>query len=188
MGIGSIVVGIAAFIFMLGGVVFTVVPILGTLMSFGAPVLALAGIVMGGLALSRAKRDGESTGTAMGGLVVNIVAFIPGVVVALTCGLCNAMCTAGMMNPRPQDPWWMLDGGGPRIIHQPGATPNGYLDAGPPGLAPPAEPPGFGPPPAFPPPPIPGAPDPNPPADPAAPDPDPPTKAPKGLGTALPPP
>jgi len=100
MALGSLIAGIAALLLMMGGMFLTIVPFAGTILSFLAPVVAIAGIVMGGLALSRAKRDGEPTGLATGGLIVNIVMLIPTLLVAVTCGLCNACFTAGSMAPR----------------------------------------------------------------------------------------
>lgn len=100
MAIASIVAAVVAFLFMLLGLLLTVIPFAGTLMSFGAPVVALAGIVLGGVATSRLKRDGEPTGLAIAGIVLNVVAFLPATVVALTCGLCNACVTAGSLAPK----------------------------------------------------------------------------------------
>jgi len=100
MGPGSIVVGIVAFLFMIGGFLATPVPYLGSLLSFAAPILALAGIIMGGVAMSRAKQTGESSGAGVAGLIVNIIAFVLSLVVALTCGLCNACVTGGANNAR----------------------------------------------------------------------------------------
>lgn len=100
MGIGAIVLGVFAFICMVGGAVLAWVPFLGTMLSFLAPVLALAGIILGGVALSRSKSGGgESEGFAIGGLVTSIVAFVPSVLVALTCGLCNTCATAMYLDP-----------------------------------------------------------------------------------------
>jgi len=160
MGVGSIVVGVVAFLFVFGGAILSVVPVAGTILSFGAPVLAIAGIVMGGLALSRAKREGDSTGLATAGIIVNVIAVIPAIIVALTCGLCNACVTAGMMAPQDPNrtPWW-LDGGtgivGPgQGWPTPQQPPSGPFDPGlqPPGVPGPGQP--VQPPPAFPPPPL----------------------------------
>src|SRR5687767_13598514 len=118
---------------MFGGVVFTIFPVFGSALSFLAPLLAIAGTVMGGLSYSRAKREGMSTGAPLAGIIVNAIAFLPAVAVAMTCGLCNACITAQSVNP-PRPP----DGGWPAA------------DAG---VAPVAAPPGA-PPPAFPPPPM----------------------------------
>lgn len=97
MPVASILLGIVALLFMMGGFLMTGVPVAGALLSFGAPLSALVGIVLAGIAMSRAKRDGEGSGAAVAGLVVNIIAFILGLVVALTCGLCNVCFSAGAM-------------------------------------------------------------------------------------------
>jgi hypothetical protein len=150
MGVGSIIVGIAAFLFMFGGFFTSIIPFLGTLLSFGAPLLAIAGIVLGGLGLSRAKRDGEPTGAPTAGLILNIVALIPALVIALTCGLCNACITAGAMNPQSQqNQWWLDGGGGNPFAPQPGfplGPDGGATGAGGP-LVPGQPPPVFPPPP-----------------------------------------
>lgn len=155
MGVGSILLGIAAFLFMFGGFLTSVIPVVGTLLSFAAPLLAIGGIVTGGLGLSRAKRDGEPTGTPTAGLIVSIVALIPALLVALTCGLCNACFTAGMMSPQQGDPQWWLDGGSPT---GPGLSPGSPFGPSQPGQPPDDQQPGQAPPgvppPAFPPPPL----------------------------------
>jgi hypothetical protein len=114
MGLGSIILAIFAFLCMIAGALFVMVPFLGTMLSFLSPVLAITGVVLGGVALSRAKQGmGESEGLATAGLVLNIVAFIPAMFVALTCGLCNTLCTGAYL--QPSDPNarvpWDRDGG-----------------------------------------------------------------------------
>lgn len=115
MGLGSIILGIFSFLLMIAGVIFVWVPFLGTMLSFLSPILAIAGVILGGVAMSRAKQGmGESEGLATAGLVLNIIAFIPAMLVALTCGLCNTMCTGAFLNP--QEPTqrtvpWDRDGG-----------------------------------------------------------------------------
>jgi hypothetical protein len=134
MGIGAIVLGVFAFICMMGGAVLSLVPFLGTMLSFLAPVLALAGIVLGGVALSRAKQgSGESEGLAIGGLVTSIIAFIPSMIVALTCGLCNTCVTASYI-----DPDLMAYDAGP---HDAGVAPNAPIPPPPFTNAPPVIPP-----------------------------------------------
>ena len=98
MAIGSIIIGVVAFLFMVAGFFLSPVPYVGAVLSFGSPVLGLVGIVMAGVSMSRAKQTGESSGAATAGLVVNIIAFILGLAVALTCGLCNACMTSSMNN------------------------------------------------------------------------------------------
>ncbi|MEM9071232.1 MAG: DUF4190 domain-containing protein [Myxococcota bacterium] len=100
MAVGSIILGVIALICMVAGVFLSPVPYLGAVLSFGAPVMALIGIVMGGVSMSRAKQTGESSGAATAGLVTSIIAFILGLGVALTCGLCNACMTTNMNNPQ----------------------------------------------------------------------------------------
>ncbi len=146
MGIASIVLAVLAFLCMFGGFLLSWVPVLGGLLSFGAPLLALAGIVVGGIGMSRSKRDGTGGGPAIAGLILSILAFLPAAVVALTCGLCNACVTAGMMSPHGK---W--GDGGVRFYYHPlhPVAPPG-ADGGP-GTAPPSGP---QPPPAFPAPPL----------------------------------
>lgn len=94
MPVASIILGIVALLCMVGGFLMTGVPVAGAVLSFGAPLSALVGIVLAGVAMSRAKREGSESGAAVAGLVVNIVAFILGLAVALTCGLCNVCFSA----------------------------------------------------------------------------------------------
>ena len=114
MGLGSILLGVFALVCMFAGFVLTPIPFLGTMLSFLAPVLAIAGIVLGGVAMSRARESGESEGLAIAGLVVNIVAFVPAMLVAVTCGLCNTVCTGLALTPASDPdapPWYQRDAG-----------------------------------------------------------------------------
>ena len=57
---------------------------------------------------------GENEGLATAGLVINIIAFLPAMLVALTCGLCNTMCTGAFLTPPDtthQTVPWDRDGG-----------------------------------------------------------------------------
>lgn len=90
MGVASSILAILAFVFLLGGMLTSLVPYVGSVLSFGAPLLALFGIVLGGVGISRAKQHGDSDTFATLGLTLNIIAFLFGLVFALTCGLCNA--------------------------------------------------------------------------------------------------
>lgn len=90
MGVASSILAILAFFFLLGGMLTSLVPYVGSVLSFGAPLLALFGIVLGGVGMSRAKQHGDSDTFATLGLTLNIIAFLFGLVFALTCGLCNA--------------------------------------------------------------------------------------------------
>ena len=114
MGIASIVLGVLSLLFAIGGFFASVVPGLGALLSFGSPVLALIGIVLGGVGLSRARNEGGETGVPMAGLILSVVAFFPGFFIAVTCGICNSMCTAAQMRgPHNSQgaPAWSIDGG-----------------------------------------------------------------------------
>ena len=99
MAIASLCLGGAAFFFMIAGMLFSMVPVVGAVLSIGAPVLALFGVVTGGVAISRANQMGESSGAATAGLAVSIVAFLVSLLFALTCGLCNACMSTAMMDP-----------------------------------------------------------------------------------------
>ncbi|MBZ0116049.1 MAG: hypothetical protein K8H88_03565 [Sandaracinaceae bacterium] len=110
MGIASLVLGVLSLIFAIGGFVATVVPGLGAVLSFSSPILALVGIVLGGVALSRARQEGGETGMAITGLVVSIVMLFPALFVAFFCGLCNTCVTAGALSPNRTQPW-IVDAG-----------------------------------------------------------------------------
>jgi hypothetical protein len=169
MGVASVLVGVLALLMMFGGILLAWLPAVGSLLSFGAPVTALVGAVLGGLAMSRAKQEGGSSGAGLAGLIVSIVAFLLGLVFALTCGLCNALFTAGVAtNPgrfrdggvtwrvgRGTPPAWMrdLDGGLGALPPLPGSPPLPG-DAPAPGVAPADGTAADEPPPAFPPPPL----------------------------------
>ncbi len=93
--LASILLAIVAFACTGIGVVTTPIRGVGELFSFGAPVLALTGCVLGGVAMSRAKRTGAPTDMARAGVILSVIAFLPAVLVALVCGTCNALFTHG---------------------------------------------------------------------------------------------
>ena len=166
MGVGSVVLGVVSLLMMFGGIVLAWLPGVGSILSFGAPVVALIGAVLGGIAMSRAKQEGESGGAATAGLILSIISFVFGLVFALTCGLCNACFSAAVIaGPRNRGdggvyswtrgggrpPPWMIgpDGG---VSADPDVDPD--LDPGL-DLDDDSGVPGSGsPPPAFPPPPL----------------------------------
>lgn len=158
MGIASIVLGILALLFALGGFLVSFVPVVGAypgvFLSFTAPVLALMGIVLGGVGISRAREEGTETGAATAGLIVSIIAFFPAFLVAMTCGVCNTMCASAAMQGgrHDPDPWWMVDAGATPPMFPPPTAIDPPLDPDP--SDPQAVDPGQ-PPPAFPPPPLP---------------------------------
>ena len=93
MAVASLILGIFSIFAAIGGVGTVMVPYLGSFLSFLAPLVALAGVILGGVGLSQANRSGEATGLAMAGLIVSGVAFLPALLLALTCGMCNAACS-----------------------------------------------------------------------------------------------
>lgn len=115
MNLGSLILGIVSLICMVAGIVFSFVPYVGAIVSFLGPVLGLAGIITGGVAMSRAKNEsGETDGLAIAGLVISAVGFILSLLVALTCGMCNACASSSMQNGgrvNGQTPFWMEDAG-----------------------------------------------------------------------------
>lgn len=159
MALLSLLLGIFSFLFALGGVVLVVVPYVGSLLSFGAPVLSLFGIVLGGVALSRAKQDSQPTGLALSGLIVSAVALLPALLFAMTCGVCNANCSQGATR-LPSHPALWLDGGvAPQHPFNlpptnPPSSPTAPAPHSAPGEADASLPSMGAPPPAFPPPPI----------------------------------
>lgn len=98
MSLVSILLGLLSFVLMVIGFVFGMVPIVGAVLSLGAPVVALGGIVCGGLAMSRARNEGQDNGLAVAGLGVSVVTFVLSLIVALTCGLCNACMSTQMLS------------------------------------------------------------------------------------------
>ena len=66
--------GVAGFVTGLLGLIFCWVPFLGI-------VLALLGVIMGGVGITTGKKKGASTGLAIAGLVLGIIALIPAIVI-----------------------------------------------------------------------------------------------------------
>lgn len=100
MALASLILGLLSFVFMIAGLFTSMIPFVGGALSFGAPVVGLFGLVLGGVALSRATREGDSSGMATAGMVVSGICFVLSLVFALTCGMCNAcMSTAAVQDP-----------------------------------------------------------------------------------------
>jgi len=99
LGIAAIVCACVALLFTGLGFMLTAVPFVGTFLSFGAPVIAIAGIVMGGIGLSQGSKEGQTSFINVVGIALSFLAFIPAVLVAVTCGLCNALCSAATLAP-----------------------------------------------------------------------------------------
>jgi hypothetical protein len=179
MAWGALSLAIVSFVFIGLGVLFTPIPGVGAFFSFAAPLLALAGIILGGRAVTKSKAavsagpgggamavpaGGEAgSGLALAAVIASALAFVPAVLTALTCGACNALCATGSFQTHQNfgtgtgtvDPFDLLRGGrkGSMFDQDAGVVvPNGPApDAGSAGAPDPSapEPPG-----ALPPPPL----------------------------------
>jgi hypothetical protein len=98
MGLLSILLSALAVVCAGIGVLTSPIPKLGLIFAFGAPAVAVAGIMLGGSAMSRARRSGETSETGRIGAILSAFAFVPSVLVALTCGVCNAFFSTGNVN------------------------------------------------------------------------------------------
>ena len=169
MGLLSILLSAVAVVVAGIGVLTTPIPTIGLIFAFGAPAVALAGIMLGGSAMSRAKRAGQTSETGRLGAILSAIAFVPSVLVALTCGVCNAFFSNGDLqvqknfhvgvNPfapdggaltlpppqrvPPQEPGSEPEPR-PEDPGKPGQPPAKPAEPGPPSLPPPPLPPGPG--------------------------------------------
>ena len=91
----ALLLAIACFVSTGLGFVLAIVPVVGAVFAFGAPALALLGVILGGLDLSRLRREGKPREAAMVGTVLSAIGFFPAMLTALTCGVCNALVSAG---------------------------------------------------------------------------------------------
>jgi hypothetical protein len=127
MALASILLAVLAFGCTLIGFLTTPIPVVGVVFSFGAAAIALGGIMLGGKATSQAKSRALPTDAARIAVVLNVVAFIPALLVAFTCGVCNAIVSTGHVNVQKSVDF----GFGPQ--HLPGFE----ADAAAPGMPPP---------------------------------------------------
>jgi hypothetical protein len=100
MAVASIVLSVVAVLFTGLGVLLVPVPIAGAVFAFGAPTVALTGIVLGGRAMSERRRAGQPADAALTGVILCSLAFLPALLCALTCGVCNALCSTGSFETR----------------------------------------------------------------------------------------
>src|SRR5687767_824860 len=113
MAAASLTLGVVAIAFTFLACGTAGVPYVGTIVGFGAPLFALAGVVAGGIATSRARREYQPSGLATSGLVVSTAALFPALAIALTCGMCNSCVSSGewsLGGDAGPAPWW-LDAG-----------------------------------------------------------------------------
>jgi hypothetical protein len=66
--------GVAGFVTGLLGLLFCWVPVLGI-------ILALLGVIMGGVGIPQGKKKGAPTGLSIAGLVLGIIALIPAIII-----------------------------------------------------------------------------------------------------------
>lgn len=94
-GLVAILLGFGAIVSALAGFFLTGKTSVGAMVfSFLSPALALVGIILSAMEMSSAGERGESSGTGIAALVLNLLAFIFGLLIAITCGLCNACASA----------------------------------------------------------------------------------------------
>jgi hypothetical protein len=156
MAVGSIVLAALSLASIGLGVLATPVPVLGAVFSFAAPALALGGIITGGIAMSRARRENRPRDLALAGVIASALCFVPALLTALTCGVCNALCSSGGFETR-RDFHFGVQGSPAGTGAFGGAGQGGPVRRAPAADAPEADagaPRPFAPPPAFPPPPI----------------------------------
>lgn len=164
MALSSVLLSVLSAAFTLLGVFAVVLPFAGSVLSFGAPALAVLGVILGGVAISRAREAGEG-GSSLGlaGVIMNALVFVPALLGALTCGVCNALVSgAAVQSGSPNMRFQLGQGGGLRGLRGPPGADAGLLDddLAPPPLRAPGgpdagmAPPPSGSPPAFPAPPL----------------------------------
>lgn len=138
MALISILLSVVALLCTAIGFFTTPIPVLGTLFSFGAAALAILGVVLGGRAVSAAKRQGTTNDTARIGVILNALALVPALLVALTCGVCNALFSSG--NVQVQRDFQFNMGQGDPDAGPSALPPPQHAAPGEPGAPPPAEP------------------------------------------------
>jgi hypothetical protein len=155
MALVSILMAVLAFVCTLIGFVTTPIPVLGLVFSFGAAAIALGGAMLGGRAISKAKRANLPTDAARIAVVLNVIAFVPALLVALTCGVCNAVVSTGNvrsqrsfdLNFNPRGAPGFAPDAGPGALPPPARAPDSAPSPGSPAAPQPPQPGGLPPPP-----------------------------------------
>jgi len=111
MALTSILLAFAAGLCIPLGMLGTPFPVVGSLFSFGAPALAVLGIVLGARAMGRARDAGGRSVAGLVGVVFNAMTLPPALGVALTCGAFNAALTNG--NVQTSSSFQVTQGQGP---------------------------------------------------------------------------
>jgi hypothetical protein len=128
----SIVLAVLAVVCTGAGVLTTPVPVVGTVFSIAAPALALLGVILGGMDVSRRKRAGQAGDAALVGVVLSALAFFPALATTVTCGVCNALWSSTPIQVRRDVRFDVRQGGKPSNLH--------FADGGVPSLPPPFAP------------------------------------------------
>jgi hypothetical protein len=50
--------------------------------------------------MSRARRENQPRDLALAGVIASALCFVPALITALTCGVCNALCSTGQIQTR----------------------------------------------------------------------------------------
>lgn len=114
MGFVSLALSVIAFLCAGLGFLTAPIPWLGLFFSLAAPTLAVVGAVLGGRAMSAQKRAGQPADLAKLGVILNCIAFVPALLVALTCGVCNALFSSGDVKMQRNVDFRMGQGAGSR--------------------------------------------------------------------------
>ena len=85
---------------MVAGILTVPVPVVGTVFSLAAPTLAITGVILGGMDLSRRKRAGQPSDAPLIGVVLSALVFFPALATTFTCGVCNALWSSGPVQVR----------------------------------------------------------------------------------------
>jgi hypothetical protein len=123
MALVSILLAVLAFVCTIIGFLTTPIPVVGVVFSFGAAAIALAGIMLGGKATSQAKSRALPTDAARIAVVLNVLAFVPALLVAFTCGVCNAIVSTGNVHVQKGVDFGFGPGGLPGFRRDSGAEP-----------------------------------------------------------------
>lgn len=105
MGIVSILLCVFAVLFMAIGLITAWLPVVGFVFAFGSPALALLGVILGGAAMSKAKRMGLESSAGLVGVILNALIFFPSLLLAFTCGVCNACVSSAVLDPSNAGRW-----------------------------------------------------------------------------------
>jgi hypothetical protein len=150
MAVSSLVLAALALFSIVLAIPTTPIPGVGAFFAFGAPVLAFAGVVLGGVALSRRKRQRQATSLALAGVIVSVLSLLPAMFTAVTFGLLNVLFSVGPVQVQRSFQMHVQSGGTLQTADAGRPAPPANEPA--PAPAPPSVP--GAPPPAFPPPPL----------------------------------